>query len=671
MKVPLLAIPAAVAFGLSGSVFARPEKAAGGGPIERASRWLSPELRRIEARLGQVSGEIAGLPELRQQPFASRYGYRSENLPEQDKPQWLQIDLLRSEPIDRIVAVPVHVPGIGERGSGYGFPLQFKIEVADNPQMTDAVAVIDRTTEDVVNPGRYPLIFKLAGVRGRYVRFTSTRHFPVDGGFIWALEELMVLAGNRTLAIDKPVEASSSLELFPNWALPRAVDGQSALGMSAAFGPSPTRGYSSSATDLSHASKWLMLDLGREYPVDEVRLLPVESENFEILGLKSFPRALTVELAKDPDFAEVSWRDEIPKSNLVGYPGGCAVVLPGFGNRGRYLKLTTQELWGRGDRIGFALSEMQAYSGDENVALGKTVTASDPGDGENPAIWSPAFLVDGFTNRRRVIELPEYLDLIDRRGRLEREAGILEQRKADIVDMAGHVMTYGGGALGTTLVLGWTWLLLRQRSLRQRAVTELRDQIARDLHDDIGSNLGGIVLLSEIGSRHSADPRAQADFNAIKEAADETSVSMRDIVWLIQRGHMGLRDLVTKMRQSTQTILGDKEISLTVEPAGFPDRTLSLLFRRHVFFAFKETLNNIRRHAGATAVEVRISIEPRHLVFTVRDNGVGFELQQAVDPGHGLANLKRRAARLHGNCQVQSRPGEGTLVSFKAPLKSR
>jgi signal transduction histidine kinase len=650
---------------------ARAEPAVDHPVAERLTRWFSPELRRTEQCLRVVAGELADLPELRPQPFASRYGYRSENLPEQEKPHWLQIDLLRSEVIDRIVAMPVNVPAIGEGGAGYGFPLRFKIEVADNPAMTDAVTVVDRTTEDVVNPGRYPLGFPLAGVRGRYLRFTSTRHYPVDGGFIWALEELIVLSGKRTVAVDKPLQASSSLELFPNWALTRILDGQSALGMPVTRVQSPTRGYLSSPAEIDQASKWLQVDLGREYPVDEIRLMPVESDNFEILGLKSFPRAWTLELAKDPAFTEISWRFQMPKTNLVGYPGRCAVVIPSFGHRGRYLRLTTQDLWGRADRIGFALAELQAYSGDENVAGGKVVTASDVAGDADPAEWSPAFLVDGFTSRHRLVELPEYLDLIDKRGRLEAESQFLTQHKAGILDQASRVLIVGGVTFGTVLVFGWGWLLVRQRTVRQRAVTELRDQIARDLHDDIGSNLGGIVLLSEIGSRHSSDPRTRADFSAIKEAADETSASMRDIVWLIQRGNTGLRDLVTKMRQSTQAILGDKEVSLVVEPPGFRDRQLSLLFRRHVFFAFKETLNNVRRHAAASSVEVRITIGPRHLDFSVRDNGAGFDLQPAVEPGHGLGNLMRRASRLHGNCQLESRPGQGTLVTFKAPMKSR
>jgi signal transduction histidine kinase len=117
-------------------------------------------------------------------------------------------------------------------------------------------------------------------------------------------------------------------------------------------------------------------------------------------------------------------------------------------------------------------------------------------------------------------------------------------------------------------------------------------------------------------------------------------------------------------------IVGDKELCVTVEPPEFRDRELSLLFRRHVFFAFKEALNNVRRHAAATVVEVCITIQPADMVFSIRDNGVGFEPAAAPATGHGLANLVRRAARLKGTCRVASSPGRGTRVEFQAPLKS-
>jgi signal transduction histidine kinase len=449
----------------------------------------------------------------------------------------------------------------------------------------------------------------------------------------------------------------------------RINDGMSALGMPVTSDESPTHGYQSAVTSNPNEEKWLEVDLGREYPIEEIRLLPVEPENFEALGVRSFPRAWTLELANDPDFREVAFREQRPKDDLVGHPGGCAIVLTNIGHRGRYLRLTTQALWGINDQCGFALAELQAYSGGENVALGKPVTAKDAAGHPESSGWAPGFVTDGFSGRHRLIEYPEYLDLIERRGHLVNEQNFLRLQRDRRVRTAGLALGYGGSTLGTAALLGLGWMLVRRKAVQRQAVAKLRDQIARDLHDDIGSNLGGIVLMSERWGRQCGEEEAQKGFKAIKEATEETSAAMQDIVWLIQRGNVSLRDLVARMRQSAQMILGDNGLSVAVDPAQLRDRPLSLFFRRHVFYSFKETLNNIRRHAGATAVEVRITVDAHHLGFEVEDNGLGFDSSQSTRPGHGLHNLQQRATKLKGTCRVESSPGNGSHVTFKAPFK--
>ncbi|QTN32340.1 hypothetical protein HZ994_08360 [Akkermansiaceae bacterium] len=610
------------------------------------------------------------MPKLIDRPFASRYGFRSGNLEREDEEQWAQIDLGKSMEISRIVAVPVNVALIGERGAGYGFPRRFRIEVADNPEMGGAVTVVDKTAADVPNPGAYPVDFPMKGVEGRYVRLTSTRHFPVDEGFIWALEELLVLSGNRMVSVGGKVSASSSLDLFPNWSVNRLNDGFSSLGMPVSTQASPTRGYLSAVSNFPAAEKWLAVDLGREMPIDEIRLLPVESDDFEHPGLRSFPRGYVVELAGDAGFSEVPWSLAFPNSNLVGHPGGRPVILQSGGARGRYLRLRTTGLWGEGDRVGYGLAELQAYSGDENVALGKAVTASDTFEGTPDGEWFPAAAVDGNTSLHRIIEIPEHLDLIARRGSLEGEKVQLSAKRERNIARISGILGYGAGGLVVTLALGTAWSVGRQRVVRERDLKLLREQIARDLHDDIGSNLGGIVLLGEVGSESSTDPQSRDDFRLIRDAADEASASMRDILWLIQGGETGLADLVAKMRQSADTILGDKKVSLIVEPADFRDIPLSLLFRRHVLFSFKEALNNIRKHAGASKVDIRLAVDARHFTFAIRDDGIGFDPLSAAHPGHGLHNFQRRADRLGGTHRIESAPGCGSEVTFTAPLKS-
>lgn len=661
----------------------RAEETGEGGIAGRVARVVSPEMRRIEARLGELARELDELPQLRATPLAERYGFRSATLYDQDESQWVQLDLGRQQKIDRIVAVPTHIPRFGKKGEGYGFPLRFRIEVAENPEMERAVTVVDRTAEDVENPGRHPMIFHIDPMEGRYVRFVSTRHVPVEDGltdgFMWALEELMVLSGNNVLTgwrgpkEEGTPEASSNLDFYPHWALIRFADNQSSLGLPVTTDESPTLGYLSASTDLPKSPKWVVVDFGREYPIDEIRLVAVESEVPEVVGGRAWPMEMVVELSSDPTFSGEGWRrlhGDGP-GPLLGFPGGCAFRALPSGYRARYLRILTKQLWRhRKGQHAFALAEIQAYSGGENVALGKAVQASDVTDKPDATGWAPDYVVDGFSSRHRLIEYPEYLDLIERHGELERERASLILQRDRKVRVTGQVLGYGSGTLGVVAALGWGWMLVRQRAVKRRAVVQLRDQIARDLHDDIGCNLGGIVLLSDMGCKSSGEGQAREDFETIRETAEETSQSMKDIVWLIQHGDTRLRDLVTRMRRATEVILGDESVSLSVEPAEYRNRKVSLLFRRHVFFAFKEALNNVRKHAGATSVEVSIAISDRDLNFEIRDNGKGFDPQERLACGNGMKNLQQRAERLQGTCRVESTPGEGTCITFTSPLNS-
>ena len=638
--------------------------------MDRLARLCSREVREADLRLGQLADELKGLPPLLNGPQGARYGFHSGTIADQNDPQWVQLDLGKRYPLDGFVAVPAHVATIETQGEGYGFPHRFKIEVADNVEMKDAVVVVDRTEEDVENPGRYPLVFRPAVVAGRCVRFTSTKHVSSDEGFFWAMEELMVLSGNRNVAAGCLASASSNLDLFPNWSVARVVDSQGTLGVPVTTEPSPTDGYLSAPSDQSKSPKWLMVDLAREFEIDEIRLIGVESDDYEVVGGRGFPKDMVVELALDPGFEKRVWQMR-NGPNFLGHPWGSPVVMPCGGRTARYIRLTTRELWARGKLHSFAVAELQAYAGGNNVALGKQVSVKDAADKPGSTRWAPQFVVDGYTSRHRLIELPEYLGLIERRRKLVREQAMLEARRDRKVRLVATILGDGGGGLGGVALLGWGWMLVRQRAVRRRDVARLREQIARDLHDDIGSNLGGIVLLSEIGSLHRGlDEESRNDFKAIKEAAEQTSEAMQDIVWLIQTGNMGLRELVLKMRHSVGMILGNLAVSVVIEPPEFRSRQLSLLFRRHLLFAFKETLNNVRRHATATRVEVRIEITPSHLAFTVRDDGTGFDPQAVTESGHGLRNLQRRAERMKGTYRLESLPGKGTTTFFKAPLKS-
>lgn len=161
---------------------------------------------------------------------------------------------------------------------------------------------------------------------------------------------------------------------------------------------------------------------------------------------------------------------------------------------------------------------MQVYAGGINVALGKPLRVKDVADKPGPTRWAPEFVVDGYSSRYRLIKTPAYLELIGRQGRLVKEQTMLRARRERKVRQVITPLRVGGGGLRGVALLGWRRMMVRRKAVRRRDQVRLRQQIALDLHDDVGSNLGGIVLLREMGIRHRRlDEESRNDFKAIKE----------------------------------------------------------------------------------------------------------------------------------------------------------
>jgi ligand-binding sensor domain-containing protein/two-component sensor histidine kinase len=208
----------------------------------------------------------------------------------------------------------------------------------------------------------------------------------------------------------------------------------------------------------------------------------------------------------------------------------------------------------------------------------------------------------------------------------------------------------------------------RYRITRLMELLAVRTRIASDLHDDIGSNLTKIAILSEVANRQ-LDPSEQSPespITAIARISRESVASMSDIVWAIDPRRDTHLDLTRRMRQFAIELLGSGGIDVRVESMG--DDQAGIVgpdFRRQVFLVFKEAVHNAARHSHCSKVDIRIQMESRALVITVHDDGVGFDVNSHND-GQGLASMSRRAQSLGGKVDVVS-GNNGTSVTLSVP----
>ena len=207
----------------------------------------------------------------------------------------------------------------------------------------------------------------------------------------------------------------------------------------------------------------------------------------------------------------------------------------------------------------------------------------------------------------------------------------------------------------------------RYRVQQLLRLERIRTRLASDLHDDIGSGLAEIAILTDVAE---VQPVA-AGGDLLRRAGDrarQLREAMSDIVWSVDPQHGNLIDLIGRVRQTVFSLMESNGTRVTfeapVDPGAVglaPDRA------RHVLLITKEALTNVLRHADASEVSVILRLEHRTLTLEVRDDGCGFDPAE-THAGMGLRNLRRRAAESGGELRVDSSPCRGTTVIFRLPV---
>ena len=216
------------------------------------------------------------------------------------------------------------------------------------------------------------------------------------------------------------------------------------------------------------------------------------------------------------------------------------------------------------------------------------------------------------------------------------------------------------------------------RRERNRSLERLRARLAEDLHDDLGSSLSRIAILSEVVRKKigTADAGTAEILGEISETARSLIDALGDAVWSVDPRGDTLGHVVSRMRRFAGDVLDGRGIKWRLDAAdGKLDVRVGSETRRQLFLVYKEAVTNVARHSGARSAVLRVSVEDGSLTLEVSDDGRGFELEPASDlssslgRGRGLLNMKVRAARSGGKLGVSSAPGEGTRLVLVLPLR--
>lgn len=215
-----------------------------------------------------------------------------------------------------------------------------------------------------------------------------------------------------------------------------------------------------------------------------------------------------------------------------------------------------------------------------------------------------------------------------------------------------------------------------QLAEQERALERERSRIARDLHDDLGSLLTRISLLSGLLQADKDNP-AQIETHAAKisHSANQTVRALEEIVWAVRPGSDSLQSLIDYISHFAKELFeGDAARCRLDLPQDLPAQPLPPDVRHNIFLVIKEALTNALKHAGAREVQVQVKVINDTLEIRVHDDGKGFTNNTTPAEGkrQGLGNMRSRAEAIGGTLNVQSEAVKGTTITLcvKLPVPS-
>ncbi len=220
----------------------------------------------------------------------------------------------------------------------------------------------------------------------------------------------------------------------------------------------------------------------------------------------------------------------------------------------------------------------------------------------------------------------------------------------------------------------------KARFNRLLEIEKIRTRIAADLHDEIGSGLTRIAILSEHALQEEKKQYEPPDKNDEKyskyvsmERVGKISRnlvdSMIDVIWSIDPKYDSLNDFIFNFKTFANEVCEAKNIKLEIGTEDIENVKVNAQIKRSLQLISKEALNNALKYSGCSNVKYSLSVKNKNIHLLVEDDGTGFD-HDKVKYGHGLVNIKKHVKELSGTCIIDTFPGRGTKISILFPVKS-
>ncbi|MEZ4874609.1 MAG: tetratricopeptide repeat protein [Flavobacteriaceae bacterium] len=210
------------------------------------------------------------------------------------------------------------------------------------------------------------------------------------------------------------------------------------------------------------------------------------------------------------------------------------------------------------------------------------------------------------------------------------------------------------------------WMFIHRNKLKQKMKEmELRNQLAADLHDEVGSSLSSIYMLSQMANDEQA-MNQQAILKKVSNNAQETMVKMSDIVWMLKPNE-STKNVIERMQRFGQEICGSKQIKFNFLVEKEAEITLTTLQNKNLYLIYKEAINNAVKYSETDTIKVSILFKTKKIQMDIKDYGKGFN-QKTILKGNGLESMEKRAHEIKGTLNINSEVKQGSQITLAFPV---
>jgi signal transduction histidine kinase len=221
-------------------------------------------------------------------------------------------------------------------------------------------------------------------------------------------------------------------------------------------------------------------------------------------------------------------------------------------------------------------------------------------------------------------------------------------------------------------LIGIIFLVYRYYQKQRLALSNMRQKISMDLHDDIGASLSSLQIYGTIAEQTiETNPTKSVEMvKKMSSQSKEIMENMNDIVWSMKNSTSSNTSFEIKIKNYAASLLSDATINFTYSILPNADAMITnITARKNVLLIAKEAINNIAKYSKAINANLSLNIQNNMLVLQISDDGIGFE-KDTNSNGNGLENMQQRTKELKGVFELTTAKQKGTTITVKIPISN-